>query len=87
VETRPEALPLALGPLKIYAHVTHLCEPLFTLIFRELRGADGQRWNIFFWFLFFFFFLYFLNLRNMYLGVYLKGLLDFLNPCVRLGGP
>jgi hypothetical protein len=85
VETRPEASPLALGPLKIYDHVTHLCEPLFALVFRESRGADGQRWNVFFLFLFFFFFLYFLNLRNTYLWGVFERFIRLSKPLCALG--
>jgi hypothetical protein len=85
VETRPEASPLALGPLKIYAHVTHLCEPLFALIFRESRGADGQRWNVFFLFLFFFLFLYFFDLRNTYLWGVFERFIRLSKPLCALG--
>jgi hypothetical protein len=84
VEIRPVASLLALGPLKIYAHVTHLCEPLFALIFGESRGADGQRWNVFFWFLFFFF-LYFFNLRNTYLWGVFERFIRLPKPLCALG--
>jgi hypothetical protein len=58
---------------------------LFALIFRESRGADGQRWNVFFLLLFFFFFLYFFDLRNTYLWGVFERFIRLSKPLCALG--
>src|ERR1700679_2838680 len=62
-ETWPLALPYAMGLLKMYANFIHLCYPLFVLLIGELRNADSQGVNSFFFFLVFvsIVFIHFLN--------------------------
>src|ERR1700677_697478 len=75
-ETWPLASPSAAGLLKMYADFVHLHYPFFTLLIGELRGADSQGVDIFF-----FFFL--VSISIIFISVVFIHFLDQCYTCLR----